>query len=35
LYDEPSVGGLDQSMKNMLAADPDFGISLISKKKTF
>ena len=25
MYDEPSVGGLENSIKQMLATDPEFG----------
>ena len=25
MFDDPSVGGMENSMKTMLAADPDFG----------
>lgn len=25
MYDEPSVGGLENSIKRMVATDPDFG----------
>lgn len=25
MYNEPSVGGIENSMKQMLASDPDFG----------